>query len=158
MSLPERKRPARQPVYDYDNRSNIVFVTVCTKNRKPILACREVHALLLASWRQADHFIVGRYVVMPDHIHLFCAPARFDHLAVIRWVAYWKSMVSKQWPGKREEKPVWQNYLWETQLRRGESYHAKWKYVRNNPVRHGLVEKAEDWPWQGELNPLRWHD
>jgi len=29
-------------------------------------------------------------------------------------------------------------------------------YVRNNPVRAGLVEKAEDWKYQGELHKLRW--
>ncbi|MFL6519487.1 MAG: hypothetical protein ACJ8NS_04645 [Chthoniobacterales bacterium] len=26
----------------------------------------------------------------------------------------------------------------------------------NNPVRHGLVKNAEDWPYQGVLNELRW--
>jgi REP element-mobilizing transposase RayT len=157
MSLPERKRPAQQPVYDYDNRSNILFVTLCTKLRKRILARRDVHDLLLEAWREADHFLVGRYVIMPDHIHLFCAPARINHLPVKRWGAYWKSIATRRWL-RVHEKPVWQDNLWDTQLRRGESYHAKWEYVRNNPVRHGLVEKAEEWPWQGECNPLRWHD
>jgi hypothetical protein len=28
----------------------------------------------------------------------------------------------------------------------------------NNPVRHGYVAHAEDWPYQGELNVLQWHD
>ena len=40
----------------------------------------------------------------------------------------------------------------------GYSYDEKWQYVRNNPVRHGLVESAEKWPYQGELNRLEWHD
>jgi len=30
----------------------------------------------------------------------------------------------------------------------------KWLYVRENPVRAGLVRSAEDWPYAGELNDL----
>jgi hypothetical protein len=43
-------------------------------------------------------------------------------------------------------------------LRRHESYSQKWNYVMANPVRHGYVARAEDWPFQGELNVLNWHD
>ncbi|MCX7916496.1 MAG: hypothetical protein N3A53_09385, partial [Verrucomicrobiae bacterium] len=53
---------------------------------------------------------------------------------------------------------LWQRDFWDTQLRRGESYSAKWEYVRYNPVRAGLVSDPADWPYQGELNILEWHD
>src|SRR4030095_9854688 len=36
-------------------------------------------------------------------------------------------------------------------IRHGESYSEKWEYVRQNPVRAGLVHQADDWPWQGEI-------
>ena len=39
---------------------------------------------------------------------------------------------------------------------RSESYGDKWEYVRSNPVRHGYIADADDWPYQGELNVLRW--
>ena len=51
------------------------FVTVCVDKRRPLLARPEIVSLLLDSWRKADRWLVGRYVVMPDHLHLFCAPA-----------------------------------------------------------------------------------
>ena len=38
----------------------------------------------------------------------------------------------------------WQSDHWDTRLRSGESYDAKWEYVRNNPVRAGLVKTAEE--------------
>jgi hypothetical protein len=50
----------------------------------------------------------------------------------------------------------WQTDHWDTRLRSGESYDAKWEYVRNNPVRAGLVKTADEWPYQGELNVLPW--
>ena len=35
-----------------------------------------------------------------------------------------------------------------------ESYEQKWSYVRENPVRAGLVAVADDWSWQGEVERL----
>jgi hypothetical protein len=36
-------------------------------------------------------------------------------------------------------------------LRSDESYAEKWNYVRENPVRAGLAQSAEDWPYAGEI-------
>jgi len=36
-------------------------------------------------------------------------------------------------------------------LRNNESYAQKWEYVRENPVRAGLVHCSEDWSYQGEI-------
>ena len=41
-------------------------------------------------------------------------------------------------------------------MRSGDQYHEKWLYVCENPMRAGLVEDAEAWPFQGELNVLQW--
>jgi putative transposase len=56
-------------------RPTIVFVSVCTKSKKRILAKPDGHTLLREAWREADARVVGRHVVMPNHIHLFCAPS-----------------------------------------------------------------------------------
>lgn len=71
------------------------------------------------------------------------------------WVRYWKSLVSRRWPWPHEH-PIWQRDCWDTQLRGAESYEAKLNYVRNNPVRHGLVATPEAWPFAGELHALAW--
>ena len=36
-------------------------------------------------------------------------------------------------------------------LRNDESYAQKWEYVRENPVRAGLVAEWHEWPYQGEI-------
>jgi hypothetical protein len=59
----------------------------------------------------------------------------------------------REWPD-----PLWQRDCWDTQLRRGESYSAKWEYVRHNPVRAGLCAAPDEWPFRGEVNELMWHD
>jgi len=91
---------------------------------------------------------------MPNHLHLFCAPNGIDAPSLERWMSFWRSRVTIR-IGKHKGE-VWQRDHWDRQLRRGERYDKKWEYVRNNPVRHGYVTKVEDWPYQGELNELRW--
>lgn len=152
---PSRKTPVHLPPKEGFNRPTIIFVTVCTEKRQPILCSSEVHSVLLDAWRIANVWIVGRYVIMPDHIHLFCAPATVDFAPLAKWIHYWKSLSSRSWP-HRNEQPVWQKSFWDTQLRRGTSYDEKWEYVRQNPVRKNLVQAAQAWPYQGEMNKLDW--
>jgi len=125
--------------------------------RKPLLANDEAARLIADSWRAANFWRVGRYVIMPDHIHLFCAPNTFPAQPLKKWIGFWRNRVTRAWPC-RSQVPIWQREYWDRQLRRSESYAEKWQYVRNNPIRHGYVRRAEDWPYQGELNSLEWHD
>ena len=156
-TLPRRKTPVHMPVAARRDGSAIVFLTVCSEKRKAILARSDVHELLINAWRQADAWLVGRYVIMPDHVHLFCAPGVLDAPELKQWVQYWKTMASRAWP-RPVEQPVWQKSFWDTQLRRGESYSSKWEYVRMNPIRAGLCVTPGDWPFQGEMKILAWND
>jgi putative transposase len=150
-----RKHPPHLLVIERYNIATIIFVTVCTKNRKRILANSRVHELLCAAWQNQPTWLIGRYMIMPDHIHLFCAPADLVPEALIKWMNFWKSHAARHWP-RTEDSPIWQRHFWDTQLRRGESYTEKWEYVEQNPVRADLVARSEDWPYQGELNVLSW--
>ena len=154
---PVRKHPAHLPVWEVPNRANIVFVTVCSKERKPIFLKEDVHKLIVNSWRSADHWVVGKYVIMPDHIHSFCAPGVVEYPSLKQWMKFWKTLVSREWP-RPDEQPIWQDSFWDTQLRQGDSYRVKWDYVRNNPVRAELASTSEDWLFAGELNVLRWSE
>jgi REP element-mobilizing transposase RayT len=150
-ALPRRKRPVHG-FFTFPQQPTIVFLTVCTKNRERWLATPEIHARLCSLWREAQKWMVGRYVLMPDHLHLFCSPG--DQPGPLdNWVRFWKSGFSKR---DRDPAHRWQAQHWDTRLRRNESYDAKWDYVRHNPVRAGIVDRPEDWPYQGELHAIRW--
>lgn len=149
--LPNRRKPA-EGVHIELGRPNLVFVTVCTKDRHPWLACEEVHGLLVRVWRQADAWLTGRYVLMPDHLHLFAAPRDLG-FTIERWLQYWKSQFSKAHP---HEAWAWQANAFHHRLRHDESYSQKWLYMRENPVRAGLVREVDAWPYQGEVYALRW--
>ncbi|MDI1337697.1 MAG: hypothetical protein PSU94_16060 [Lacunisphaera sp.] len=115
-----------------------------------------MHQAILQAWGKADHWCVGRYVILPDHIHLFCAPGTNPPQPLLNWVRYWKALVAKSTAVGADS--LWEKNFWDTQLRQRDNYSAKWEYVRGNPVRHRLVADADVWPYQGELNLLRWHD
>ncbi len=152
---PGRRHPGHFPTVERHNSADVLLVTVCTKNRKQILANQAVCDLLQRVWREAKSWQVGRFVLMPDHLHLFCSPAEIPARSVQQWVKLWKAAASRQWP-RPTDQPVWQVDFWDRQLRRGEHYGERWEYVRQDPVRAGLVKNADDWPWQGVIHELRW--
>ena len=152
-----RKSLPHLPSRELFNQSIIQFITTTVAGRRSILTSPEILNLLMFQWRAADRWLVGRFVIMPDHLHLFCAPATHPPSELYAWIRYWRSQVTKNWP-RVEEKPIWQKDFFDRQLRSGESYQEKWQYILQNPVRAGLVTKAQDWPFQGELNDLTWHE
>jgi putative transposase len=130
----------------------IVFLTVCTHNRQPWLAQTDAHAILRDAWQKAHAWLVGYYLLMPDHLHLFCAPHDLT-VTLDNWVTYWKRMFTR---AATNPDWAWQSGHWDTRLRRTENYQEKWAYIRENPLRKGLVTQPDDWPYQGMLNALRW--
>jgi putative transposase len=153
--FPKRKHPVHYPAFDRAQAPVVHFVTVCTKDRRPLLASAEVHDAIVTAWTTADAFKVGAYVILPDHVHLFCAPSRIREGYLEAWVRYWKSLATRKLKSVREGQ-LWQRDFWDCQLRREDSYDEKWEYVRSNPVRHGLVKYATEWPYQGKIHVLKW--
>ena len=146
-----RMRPA-QGVYVLSGHPTIVFLTVCTKDRNPWLADATVHQSLQAAWQSAQAWLVGYYLLMHDHLHLFCAPKDLN-FTLEQWVVFWKLEFRRL---HNAPQCRWQSHFFDYRLRRQESYSEKWSYVRENPLRKGLVQKAEAWPYQGMMNVLLW--
>ena len=132
----------------------VYFVTVCTQGRRSVLASAAILEVFRREWmsaRQCHGRLVGRYVIMPDHVHFFCVeqPAGARH-ELSRFVGRWKEWTAKGARGiLGEPGPLWQEEFFDHVLRSDESYGEKWAYVRDNPVRAGLVSAWEAWPHQG---------
>ena len=65
-----RKTPAHFPTVESGFRTIIIFLTVCTHRRRRLLANKGAVERIINAWQAADFWRVGRYVIMPDHIHL----------------------------------------------------------------------------------------
>jgi len=94
---------------------------------------------------------VGRYVIMPDHVHLF-AGFRPESISVSVWMKSFKNAISNTLKLATFQGPHWQKGFFDHVIRSEESYDQKWLYVRDNPVRAGLVRSADDWPYAGEIS------
>jgi REP element-mobilizing transposase RayT len=174
--------PPRLPVLFQRFDTPLYFVTFNTLLKRPLLANDLVHAAFLNFAERGLKFKVatGRYVLMPDHLHVF---VRIGHdMTLRRWESGLKQSLGKALaqlghkpttfplrgvvPALRAEdratgstlktklKSFWQPGFFDRLLRRDESYAQKWDYVWRNPVRAGLVERPEDWPYQGEIHVI----
>ena len=144
-------RPPRLERIFADYQAPLWFVTFNTHRRRRLLDNDLVHGRFQKFCGKAAsrYILVGRYVLMPDHAHLFVVGP--PELALAVWVRSLKLTLSNAITMTR---PHWQEGFFDHLLRHGESYSEKWEYVRQNPVRAGLVKAPEEWPYQGELNLL----
>ena len=137
----------------FQNYANpIYFVTAVSAKRQAWLADDAIHAALLTyGTDNARHGrAIGRYVIMPDHLHFFVRLMPEAKLGV--FVKLLKQALTKTARGAgNEESHLWQPGFFDHLVRHSESYAEKWQYVLQNPVRAGLVSRAEEWPYQGEI-------
>jgi REP element-mobilizing transposase RayT len=133
----------------------IYYLTACSYSRRPILARPDVHDSFIRFGLRATEYgvTVGRYVIMPDHVHLFAGFGP-GSLSVSAWMKSFKNAISKTLKRATFPGPHWQKGFFDHVIRSEESYDQKWLYVRDNPVRAGLVQSAEDWLYAGELSTL----
>jgi len=149
---PVRKHPVHGLQFK-DGQPTIVFLTVCTKAREPWLSTPEIHQQLRTVWTNASAWLVGRYVIMPDHLHLFAGLGGEKEVPFDNWVRFWKSQFSKQ---LRQPAHSWQTDHWDTRMRTQGQYVEKLEYTLDNPVRRGLVAASNDWVYQGVIYELPW--
>jgi REP-associated tyrosine transposase len=132
-------------------------VTTCTSHRRHILASPSVAAILTDEWRSARRrhgWAIGRYVIMPDHVHFFCS-GEIDAKPLPQFMQAWKQWSSKRIAAQvKNAGTIWQAEFFDHVLRSSESYSQKWDYVRENPVRAQLVSTADEWQYQGEIEDV----
>ena len=117
-----------------------------------MLATKNVHDSFVAFGlraAQSHNIAVGRYVIMPDHVHLFVCGDLHFHLG--KWIKALKQALGKRISSGIRHDRIWQEGFFDHILRSDESMAQKWEYVRENPVRASLVPRANDWQYQGEF-------
>ncbi|MFO0957447.1 MAG: transposase [Isosphaeraceae bacterium] len=138
------------------------FFTVVAANRRPFLAGPLARRCLAESFR----IVKARYpwempaiVLLPDHLHALWILPRGDSDYSTRWRRIkWEFTRRYLTLGGREsdrsesrrargERGLWQRRFWEHAIRDDEDYEKHCHYIHANPVRHGFVECARDWPY-----------
>jgi putative transposase len=138
------------------------FFTLVTERRAPILtgvpargALRQSFADCRARWP----FRIEAIVLLPDHLHAVWTLPRGDSAYSLRW-AWIKKEFTKAWVAaggaeqevspsrhRHRRRGVWQRRFWEHCIADEDDLERHYDYIHYNPVKHGLVAAAKDWPY-----------
>src|SRR5262245_56204535 len=142
-------RPRRLDGVNYVGRYRY-FLTFCARARLPVFRDAHVVEQTLTQFRRTstfERFAILAYCVMPDHAHLLveglCADSDFKRFAKMAKQRSGSAYARSQ--GAR----LWQEGYYERVLRDDDDARALAKYIVNNPVRAGLVEAPDDYPFIG---------
>jgi len=142
MPLPHRARLGHTPPV-WVGTSPLFFITLCCADRDRNQLCQPdlAAAIFTATgvYQEKQRWHARLLLLMPDHLHaLISFPAEENMESVLR---AWKHYLAKT-HGIR-----WQRDFFDHRIRHHESLEEKAAYIRNNPVRAGLVGTAEEWPY-----------
>jgi putative transposase len=133
------------------------FFTVNLYDRRSRLLTANIDALrdAVRQVRARAPFHIDAWVVLPDHLHSIWTLPADDLNYSARWQAI-KTAFSKRIPADefrsasrdaKGERGIWQRRFWERTIRDDRHYAAHVDYIHFNPVKHGLVKNATDWPY-----------
>jgi putative transposase len=120
------------------------FITTNTWQRRALFQNPNTASIVEAAifrYRDAGHYHLHRYVVMPDHIHLILTPAQSTSLE--KAVQLVKGGSSHE-IGSRF--PVWRVGFTEHQIRDRSDFDLHVRYVDDNPVKAGLAATPAEYP------------
>jgi len=123
-------------------------VTICVSPRRPALGTRATVTPLLrilCDAARAEQFAILAYCVMPDHVHLVLEGQREDS-SLRRFVWRFKRDTGF-WFARSNGESLWQEGYHERVLRDDETTRDVVRYVLDNPVRAGVVQRPEEWPY-----------
>jgi putative transposase len=143
-----RSRSNRLPNYDY-SKDRPVHVTVCTDNKENIFDS-EIHARIvideLLKAAKDVRFRILCYCLMPDHLHVIVSPGE-STFTLSKFLNIFKGRTTAVFRERKDLKKIWQRSGFDHVIRTEENLKGVIKYIRNNPVRKGIVENADDYPY-----------
>jgi len=91
---------------------------------------------------------------MPDHVHLVLFPKKDREQKISKLMQRWKSSSKQRMNHVGVEGEIWQREFFDRLLRSDESFADKWSYIEMNPVRSGLCDVPEDYPYLGMVEDI----
>ncbi len=143
-----------------------VFFTVALAHPGSDLLIREIEPLRQAVrlTQACRPFQINAWVVLPDHMHcIWTLPP--DDADFSTRMGVLKSRFSRMISGKvgsnptlrtasmakKGESGIWQRRFWDHHIRNAADLNTHLQACWNDPIRHGLVTRPEDWPFSS------WH-
>ncbi len=122
------------------------FVTFCTQNRRVLPP--PARSIVLDDCKRLHERVCWFDIVtvIPDHVHFLITP--YDDAVMMRIVGQIMGRTARfinQVLGRSGK--LWQGDPFDRIVRNDENRFEKAEYIRNNPVRAGIVTDCDDYPW-----------
>jgi len=129
------------------NLDRTFFVTTVTWRRTPLFRQPRAAELImdvLHHYLEQEKYSLHEFVIMPDHLHLLLTPAA--EVSLERAMQLVKGGFSFRL-GKAKRGVVWQESFTNHRIRDEQDFEHHAEYIRMNPVRVGLVDRPELYPY-----------
>lgn len=122
------------------------FITNITCERRPFLI-ENIDLVWSAfeSTKKKSSFELIAWVILPEHFHILVDPENGDISKLMQRLKLSFSMSHRKRRGYSKGR-VWQDRFWDHIIRDDADYAHHLDYIHINPVKHGLVKRAFDWP------------
>ena len=148
--LEERRllgRPWHAPPH-FDQAQGMYLISAACYEHNPVMGTesrrREWENSVVDGVGKLDGARMDGWVVLPNHYHMLVV---CDLRAVGKWLGRLHNGKATQW-NREDGKPgrkVWHGFS-DRAIRSERHYHATLNYVHGNPVKHGYVVSADQWP------------
>lgn len=160
--------PHRKEIKHYNVPGDAHFLTFSCYRQLPLLSKDRTRLWFVEAVEKArakHQFDLWAWVIMPEHVHLLLYPRPADYAMDKILASIKKPVGAKAIRFLREQASGYLERL--TVKNRNRTYHRFWQagpgydrnlrdpqaihrvitYIHRNPVKRGLVEQPEDWPW-----------
>jgi len=124
------------------------FITANAFQKQHLLQSDRTALLLIEvfhHYRFQKKYLLHDFVVMPHHIHLLLTPVAITIERSVGLIKGGFSYRRTKELGLRGE--IWQTSFQDWRVRDAEGFESYRRYIRENPVKAGLCERAEDFPF-----------
>jgi putative transposase len=143
-----RSRSNRLANYNY-SKDQPVHVTICTDNKETIFDSGANAKIVINELLKAAidlRFRILCYCLMPNHLHVIVSPGE-SALSLSKFLNIFKGRTTAVLKERKDLRKVWQRSAFDHVIRTEEDLRAIIEYIMSNPVRKGIVEKVDDYPY-----------
>jgi putative transposase len=127
------------------------FFTLCVADSQRLFSNAEVVQIFVDFLKKSarkDEFCVV-YCFMPEHLHLVLI-GRTESSNVLRGIETFKQTTG-YWLGRQYSELKWRRSFYDRIIRHPSELAQKIRYTIENPVRRGLVNNWQDYPYTGAI-------
>jgi len=142
-----RSRAVRLPGFDYAGDA-LIHLTLCAERGRPFHDANLAGVVCGSVERCCElcGYVLFGFCLMPDHLHVLLSPGE-SGVAVRDWLRRFKSFTTNEFVKGGGDSPLWQRSANDHVCRKEETGERVLAYIIDNPVRAGLAERWQDWPW-----------